>query len=142
MKRNSKQQRILIVDDDADVIDLLRMSLKQAGFAVAVANDGVSALKEARSRLPDLILLDLVLPELDGFSVCETLRSERETAHVPIVMLTGLSSELNRYAGMDCGANDYLPKPVDLEKLLARVKALLAPGSAGSNLRASPSTPG
>src|SRR5215471_1255530 len=100
MKRDSKRrQRILIVDDNAEIIEFLRLTLRDAGFGVTIANDGLTALKRARSLLPDLVLLDLVLPELDGFSVCETLRRDRVTARIPIIILTGLSSELNRYAG-------------------------------------------
>jgi len=126
MKRDSKRrQKILIVDDNAEVVEILQLALRQAGFAVATASDGLTALKRARISQPDLVLLDLVLPELDGFSVCETLRRDRATANIPIIMLTGLSSELNRYAGLDCGANDYLAKPVDLPRLLGRIRTLL-----------------
>ena len=144
MKRDSKRQRtILVVDDNAEVVDLLRLGLEQSGFEIATAGDGLTALKHARARVPDLILLDLVLPELDGFSVCEALRRERETAHIPIILLTGLSSELNRYAGLGCGANDYLAKPVDLKKLVTRINALLnaAEPSAPSTPAASVNAP-
>jgi DNA-binding response OmpR family regulator len=135
----------LVVDDDPEVVVLLRLALKGAGFSVVSANDGVAALKRARLLLPDLVLLDLILPELDGFSVCETLRRDRETAHIPIIMLTGLSSELNRYAGLDCGADDYLAKPIDLQQLLTRIRVRLGvPGKApspNSRVAADPSTP-
>jgi DNA-binding response OmpR family regulator len=151
MKRDPKRRpRILVVDDDPEVMVLLRLALKGAGFSVASAKDGVGALKQARSLLPELILLDVVLPELDGFSVCETLRRDRDTAHIPIIMLTGLSSELNRYAGLDCGADDYLAKPIDLQQLLGRVQKLIGrlggvserENRAAANLPARPSTPG
>jgi len=126
MKRDVKRrQKVLIVDDDADVLELLRLTLKEAGFSVATANNGNVALARARQLIPDLILLDVVLPELDGFSVCEVLRRDPATAKVPIILLTGLSSELNRFAGLDCGADDYLAKPVDLPQLLSRVQILL-----------------
>jgi two-component system response regulator RpaA len=133
MKQGSKKRHtILIVDDNAEVVDVLRLALEHAGFEVAAAGDGRAALKQARTLLPDLILLDLVLPELDGFSVCEALRRERATARTPIILLTGLSSELNRYAGLDSGADDYLPKPVNLEQLLPRIKELLGRAPADS----------
>ena len=115
---------ILIVDDDIDLLDLLRCSFTTAGFSIVTATNGLDALKLARSRSPDLILLDLVLPELDGFHVCETLRRERATAATPIIMLTGLTSQLNRFAGLGCGANDYVMKPIAPEQIVARVRAL------------------
>ena len=117
-------QKILVVDDDPDLLGLLRMSFKGAGFSVITAANGPDALKKARS-LPDLIVLDLVLPELDGFTVCRTLKRDRATASIPIVMLTGLSSQLTRFAGLECGANDYVTKPVTIAELLERIAPLL-----------------
>jgi two-component system response regulator RpaA len=126
MQRDSKPKTILVVDDDPQVVEMIHCALRLAGFSVATAPDGVTALKMARALLPDLILLDLVLPELDGFSVCETLRRDRTTASIPIIMLTGLSSQLNRFAGLESGANDYLPKPLDLSLLIARIRTLIS----------------
>src|SRR2546427_1366709 len=105
------RKRVLVVEDDTEMVDLLRFNLRKAGFAIATATNGIEALKKARSVAPDLILLDLMLPELDGFSVCEILRREPATASVPIIMLTALSNELARVTGLAAGANDYLPKP-------------------------------
>jgi two-component system, OmpR family, response regulator RpaA len=119
------QKTILVVDDDANMVDLLNLTLQEAGYAVVTAADGVTALKKARSLSPDLILLDLVLPEMDGFSVCETLRRERSTAQLPIVMLTGLTSVLNRYAGIGSGANAYLNKPITPDEIITTVKSLI-----------------
>jgi len=118
-------KKILIVDDDTDLLELLSYTFTQAGFSVATGTNGVDALKMARSLSPDLIMLDLILPELDGFTVCETLRRERATAGIPIIMLTRLTSQLNRVAGLGCGANDYLMKPVTPEYLLSRIELLL-----------------
>jgi len=119
------QKTILVVDDDANMVDLLNVTLQEAGYAVVAAADGLTALKKARSVMPDLILLDLVLPEMDGFSVCETLRRERPTAQIPIVMLTGLTSTLNRYAGIGSGANAYLTKPITPDEIIASIKSLI-----------------
>lgn len=119
------RKTILVVDDDLDLLEALSCSFEQAGFTTITAVDGNEALEKARSHSPDLILLDLVLPELDGFTVCEILRRERATAGIPIVMLTGLTSQLNRFAGLDCGAVDYVTKPVGPDELISRIRHLL-----------------
>jgi DNA-binding response OmpR family regulator len=121
------RKKILVVEDDADLVELLCISLKKAGFSVGTAGDGIEALKKARSLAPDLILLDLMLPELDGFAVCETLRRDPALAQVPVIVLTALSSQLARLSGLDAGANDYITKPFSAKHLLSRVNALLAP---------------
>jgi two-component system alkaline phosphatase synthesis response regulator PhoP len=122
-------QRILVVEDDSDLRELLRFNLKKAGFSVGTAIDGVEAVKKARSLLPDLILLDLMLPELDGFAVCEILRRDSALASVPVIILTALSSQLARLNGLAAGANDYITKPFNLGDLLGRVEALLRPAA-------------
>jgi DNA-binding response OmpR family regulator len=122
-------QRILVVEDDSDLRELLRFNLKKAGFSVGTAVDGVEAVKKARSLLPDLILLDLMLPELDGFAVCEILRRDSALASVPVIILTALSSQLARLNGLAAGANDYITKPFNLGDLLGRVEALLRPAA-------------
>ena len=118
-------KKILVVDDDAELVELLCFNLKKAGYAIGTALNGVDALKKARSIRPDLILLDLMLPELDGFAVCEILRRDAATASIPIIMLTALSTELGRLAGLDSGANDYVPKPFSPRLLIGRVQKLL-----------------
>ncbi len=118
-------KKILIVDDDTDLLEVLSHSFRQAGFSTATATNGIDALKMTRSLSPDLIVLDLMLPERDGFTVCETLRRERVTAEVPIVMLTGLTSQFERFVGLDSGASDYVMKPVTPEYLLSRIELLL-----------------
>ena len=115
------RKKLLIVEDNTELLELLRLGLKQAGFSVCTAADGVEALKKARSAGPDLILLDLVLPELDGFAVCEALRRGADTSQTPIIMLTGLTSEFTRYAGMESGADEYVTKPVTPQQLLPRI---------------------
>ena len=119
------RKRILLVEDDAEIVELLRFNLKKAGFAVGTASEGVEGLKKARSLLPDLILLDLMLPELDGFAVCEILRRDAGTASIPIIILTAMSSQLARVAGLSCGANDYFTKPFSTKALLSRIEEIL-----------------
>ncbi len=113
------------MEDDAEMVDLLRFNLQEAGFVIATATDGIEALKKVRSLAPDLILLDLMLPELDGLSVCEILRRDPDTASIPIIMLTALSNELARLTGLAAGANDYVSKPFSPRQLVSRVKDLL-----------------
>src|SRR6266481_4186791 len=125
------RNRVLVVEDDQDLVELLDFNLKSAGFSTSTATNGVQALQMARSISPDLILLDLMLPELDGFAVCEILRRDPVTAEVPIIMLTALSSELARFTGLECGANDYITKPFSPKKLISRVGELL--GASGAS---------
>lgn len=115
------RKKVLIVEDDTDLLEILRLSLKSAGFSIATAKNGIEALKKARTLLPDLILLDLVLPELDGFAVCETLRKDRVTASVPIIVVSGLASEFTRLAGFESGATDYVTKPFAPSELVSKV---------------------
>jgi len=119
------RKKILVVEDDPDLVELLSFNLRGCGFTVITAGDGLDALKKARSIVPDLILLDLMLPELDGFGVCEILRREPETARIPIIMVTAISSQFARMAGLEAGANDYITKPFSPKQLIARVQALL-----------------
>jgi DNA-binding response OmpR family regulator len=119
------RKKILVVDDDAELVELLSFNLKQAGYAIGTASNGVEAIKKARSLAPDLILLDVMMPELDGFAVCEILRRDSATASIPIMLLTALSSELGRMAGLGSGATDFLPKPFSPRLLIERIGQLL-----------------
>ena len=119
------RKKILVVEDDPDLVELLSFNLRACDFAVSTADDGVDALKKTRCIMPDLILLDLMLPELDGFGVCETLRRDPATAGIPIIMLTAMSSQFARLAGLEAGANDYITKPFSPKQLIARVQELL-----------------
>lgn len=118
--------KILVVEDDEETLELLEFSLKRAGFAVGTARDGVEALKKVCSISPDLILLDLMMPEIDGFAVCETLRSNPMTRPIPIIILTAVTSQLSRLAGFEAGANDYLTKPFSPKLLVSRIEELLS----------------
>ena len=119
------RKRILVVDDDPELVELVSFNLKRAGYTVGTAANGVEAIKKARSLAPDLILLDVMMPELDGFAVCEILRRDSDTATIPIMMLTALSGELGRLAGLGSGATDFLTKPFSPRLLVARIENLL-----------------
>lgn len=123
------RKKILVVEDDLELVELLCFNLRKAGFSVGTANDGIEALKKARSLAPDLILLDLMLPELDGLAVCEILRRDPTTASVPIIILTAMSSQLARFTGLGTGADDFITKPFSPKLLLERVEERLRCGS-------------
>jgi DNA-binding response OmpR family regulator len=114
--------KILVVDDEPAVTDLLAYNLRKSGYEPLVAADGREALRLARQARPDLILLDLMLPELDGLDVCRELR---KTSAVPIIMITARGEEIDRVVGLELGADDYVSKPFSVRELLARIKAVL-----------------
>jgi len=114
--------KILVVEDDKTLLDVLAYNLKKEGYSTVTASGGNQALELARIENPDLIILDIMLPELDGLEVCRILRKELT---VPILMLTAKTGEVDRVVGLELGADDYLPKPFSLRELLARVRALL-----------------
>jgi two-component system, OmpR family, response regulator MprA len=114
--------RVLVVEDDAEIADVLRRSLRQEGYEVKTSTDGVDALDVATGFIPDLVVLDLGLPRLDGVEVCRRLRAEGD---VPILMLTARAETEDRVSGLDSGADDYLVKPFERTELLARIRALL-----------------
>ena len=114
--------RVLVVEDDTDIADVLRRSLRNEGYEVRTSADGVEALDVAAGFIPDLVVLDLGLPRLDGVEVCRQLRADGD---VPILMLTARAETEDRVAGLDSGADDYLVKPFERQELLARIRALL-----------------
>lgn len=117
--------RILAVDDEPDWIDLLQYHLARAGHEVTTASNGWEAIHAIKQRRPDLILLDLMLPDLDGFGVCEILRRDRLTATIPIVIISAWASPDSRLLGLELGALDYLTKPFSPQELVERVNHLL-----------------
>jgi phosphate regulon transcriptional regulator PhoB len=117
--------RILVVDDEPDALDLIDFNLKAAGYDVVTAGDGAEALKKARAVLPELILLDVMLPEVDGMEVCKALRRDPSTADIPIIMLTAKAAEIDRIIGLELGADDYVTKPFSPRELVLRVKKIL-----------------
>ena len=122
--------KILVVDDEQAVCESLRRSLRFNGYDVLTANDGLEAVKTVRSENPELLILDVMMPNMDGLEVCRTLRSEGWDR--PILVLTARDGVSDRVAGLDAGADDYLPKPFALEELLARVRSLVRRASAES----------
>ena len=120
-----RKKRILIVEDHAELRELIRLQFKGEGYAVATAANGIDAVRKTRSLRPDLILLDVMLPELDGFAVCELLRRDSATKRIPVLMVTGLTGQMPRCAGIESGATDFVTKPVSPSDLISRVNGLL-----------------
>lgn len=118
-------RKILVVDDEAVLVETIAYNLEQAGYQVITAADGASALEVAHRDSPDLIILDIMLPEMDGLEVCRQLRREGNTATTPIIMLTARGDEIDKVVGLEVGADDYVTKPFGRRELLARVRALL-----------------
>lgn len=119
------KNRVLIVEDEADILSLLAYNMKSAGFDVLTASDGYQALVLAKENRPDLIILDIMLPGLDGFEVCKELKRSASTADIPIIMLTARGDEVDRIVGLEIGADDYVVKPFSPRELILRVKAIL-----------------
>jgi DNA-binding response OmpR family regulator len=117
--------RILIVEDDPDIADLVTRFLDRAGFTTERVGSGREALKQINARLPDLVVLDLMLPQMDGLEICRSVRADERTAAIPIIMVTARAEETERIVGLEVGADDYLPKPFSPSELVARVRALL-----------------
>src|SRR4051812_14349516 len=117
--------KILVVEDMESVVKLLRMLLEREGFEVTVAQDGLEALEAVRRDKPDLVLLDLILPGLDGLEVCRRIRHDPITAHLPIIILSGKEEETDKVIGLEIGADDYITKPFQANELIARVKGRL-----------------
>ena len=115
-------KKILVVDDERKIVDIVKAYLEKEGFKVAVAYDGKAALDMAKSQAPDLIVLDLMLPEISGWDVCRTLRAE---SNVPIIMLTARDEDTDKIVGLELGADDYVTKPFNPKELVSRVKAVL-----------------
>jgi len=117
-------ERVLIVDDDPDIQKLVSYNLGQAGFEVTTAGTGRNALEAVQKHPPDLIILDLMLPDVDGMEVCRTLRQRDSSRHIPIIMLTARSEEIDRVIGFELGADDYVMKPFSPRELVLRVKSI------------------
>ena len=125
--------KILIVDDDPDMVELLRFALTEAGYFACSAATGTEALAETQRSSPDLVVLDLLLPEMNGFNVCENLRRNPATASVPIIMITVLPGQFPRLVGVEAGVNVYLNKPFQTQELVSCVNGLLHGSSTTSS---------
>jgi PleD family two-component response regulator len=119
------KKRILIVDDDPDILDVLRLTIPEEEYEVVEAHDGGEALEKAYERPPDLIILDYIMPKLDGRQVCQKLKKDILLRHMPIIMLTGKGDVKDKVKGLDAGADDYIVKPFEPEELLARIRMTL-----------------
>jgi two-component system alkaline phosphatase synthesis response regulator PhoP len=122
------KEKILIVEDEKNIVELLKYNLEEAGYRVLAAVRGDSGLELARKEKPDLLILDLMLPGLDGIEICKILKQNEKTAALPIVMLTAKGTEADKVVGLELGADDYITKPFSPRELLARVKAILRRG--------------
>jgi DNA-binding response OmpR family regulator len=119
------QETVLVVEDEADMVDLLRYNLVRVGFGVLVARDGLKGLQIARQNRPSLIILDLLLPQMDGFAVCKILKNDSDTSVLPILILTARGESSERRKGLEMGADDYMTKPFRPYELILRVQSLL-----------------
>jgi two-component system alkaline phosphatase synthesis response regulator PhoP len=119
-------KKILVVDDEPDLVETVRYPLEMEGYQVLVAYNGEDALNQARKDSPDLIILDLMLPKLDGYKVCRLLKFDERYKHIPVLMLTAKTQEKDRLLGKETGADEYMTKPFDIDKLLERVKFYLS----------------
>ena len=117
--------KVLVVDDEQNIIEIVKFNLEREGYMVITAKDGITALQLARSEDPDLIILDIMLPEQDGLTVCRLLQQEQQTRVIPIIMVSARGDELDKILGLEMGADDYVTKPFSPRELVARVKARL-----------------
>ena len=132
-----KRRTILIIEDESDILEILKYNLSKNGFEILVADSGEKGLEAASTKLPDLILLDLMLPRMDGLEVCRRLRGQERTRAIPIIMLTAKGTEADIVLGLTLGADDYVPKPFSPIELLARIKAVLRRNEPGKSEAAS-----
>lgn len=119
------KNRILLVEDEADILEMVRYNLEQAGFEVVPAEDGETAIRAVREEHPSLIVLDLMLPGIDGLEVCKLLKQDAGTRDIPVLMLTARSEEVDRIVGLELGADDYVVKPFSPRELILRIRAIL-----------------
>ncbi len=127
------KQRILVVDDEHDILDLLSYNLAKEGFNVFTAADGEEGLKRIREGIFDLVVLDLMMPGIQGMELCRILRNDQKTKHIPIIMLTAKTDEVDRILGLEMGADDYITKPFSPREVVARIKAVLRRSSKKSS---------
>lgn len=119
------EEKILVVDDEEHILELIKFNLENNGYKVILASNGIDAVKQAKAEAPQLILLDLMLPGMDGYDVCKEIRRDNNISNIPIIMITAKGEELDKILGLELGADDYITKPFSIRELLARVKAVL-----------------
>jgi DNA-binding response OmpR family regulator len=120
-----EKRKILVVDDEVDLVKTIKFSLELEGYKVLVSYNGEDALNQARKENPDLLLLDIMLPKLDGYKVCRLLKFDEQYKHIPILMMTAKTQEKDKLMGKETGANEYITKPFDMEELMEKVKTYL-----------------
>ncbi len=118
-------KKILVVDDEVDLVETIRFPLEMEGYDVSISYNGEDALNQARKGNPDLIILDLMLPKLDGYKVCRLLKFDERYKHIPILMLTAKTQEKDKILGKETGADEYITKPFEMDDLMEKVKAYL-----------------
>jgi phosphate regulon transcriptional regulator PhoB len=123
------KQKILIVEDDRDIVEMVEYNLKEEGYTTVSALNGEDGVNSARRERPDLIILDIMLPVMDGFEVCRALKSEEATARIPIIVLSAKSQETDKVVGLELGADDYVTKPFSPRELIARIRAIMRRGA-------------
>jgi len=121
-------KKILIVEDDRDIVEMIEYNLREEGYETVSAFDGEEGVNVAKTKQPDLIILDIMLPVIDGFEVCRILKNEDTTAHIPIIILSAKSQEVDKVVGLELGADDYVTKPFSPRELIARARAILRRG--------------
>src|SRR5258708_2051 len=130
-----KKGTILVIDDEKDLIELVRYNLEKEGFDVIAATDGQSGIEVVKKHRPDLVVLDLMMPGLDGLQVCQQLRADPRAGRIPVIMLTARATEADRIVGLELGADDYITKPFSPREVLARIKAVLRRSSPAADSR-------
>jgi DNA-binding response OmpR family regulator len=120
-----EKKKILVVDDEVDLVKTIQFSLELEGYEVLVSYNGEDALAQARNEKPDLILLDIMLPKLDGYKVCRFLKFDEQYKHLPILMMTAKTQEKDKLMGKETGADEYITKPFDMEELIGKIKTYL-----------------
>jgi DNA-binding response OmpR family regulator len=120
-----EKKKILVVDDEVDLVKTIQFSLELEGYEVLVSYNGEDALAQARNEKPDLILLDIMLPKLDGYKVCRFLKFDEQYKHLPILMMTAKTQEKDKLIGKETGADEYITKPFDMEELIGKIKTYL-----------------
>ena len=120
-----KDDKILIVDDEEHIIELIKFNLENSGYETLTATNGIDALRIIREESPRLILLDIMLPGMDGYDICKEIRKDSVIANIPVIMITAKGEEVDKILGLELGADDYITKPFSIRELIARVKALI-----------------
>lgn len=118
-------KRILIVDDEENIVELIKFNLELAGYQTKVCYDGKKALEEIKKEIPDLILLDIMLPSIDGITIAQIVRDDKAISHIPIIMMTAKNQDIDKFLGFESGADDYITKPFVIKELIYRIKAIL-----------------